>query len=191
MWKTKERKIKERLNQSVFGATITIEINLSNLNKPIALNDLQNKWLSVHCVTKSFNIQVIKKLNNGISIVSPVNNGLADDFNFCLPMWFDDKTSSDKIELVENSSLGTVDILANGNPVGFFKMADLIEVITGSPSLDRSDALACYGGIELQPISEWIVSIDGDIEIPYSVTAYEYGIKFINSVTKIAITAIK
>jgi hypothetical protein len=191
MWKTKERKIKERLNQSVFGATITIEINLSNLNKPIDLNDLKNKWLSVHCVTKSFNIQVIKKLNDGISIVSPVNNGLADDLNFCLPMWFDDKTSSDKIELVENSSLGTVDIIANGNPVGFFKMADLIEVITGSPSLNRSDTLACYGGIELQPISEWIVSIDGDIEIPYSVTTYEYGIKFINSVTKITITAIK
>jgi hypothetical protein len=191
MWKTKERKIKEMLDQAVFGAIITIEINLSNINKPVDLNDLENKWLSVHCVTKSFNIQVIKKLNNRISIVSPVNNEIADDFNFCLPMWLDDKTSSDKIELVENSSLGTVDILANENPVGFFKVADLIEVITGSPSLDRKDPLACFSGIELQPISENIISRDGHAEIPYNVTVYDIGASFINSVTKVSLSAIK
>lgn len=182
MWKSKEKKNKERLNQSVCGVTITIEVNLSNLDKPISLEELKDKWRSNNCVTRLFNIQVFKGSDNKICIVSPANNELTDNFNINLP---------DKIDLVENSSLGTVDILAEGNPVGFFKITDLTEVITGSPSLDRSNTLAAYSGIELEPISECIPSSNGRVEISYNVTAFDIGANFKNSITKVSMSAIK
>ena len=191
MWKSRASKKNEKLAQSVCGVSIKVEINLSSLNEPPCLNELDKKWLSLNCVTRSFNIQVIKGLPERILIISPDNNELTDSFNISLPMWVDNKSSTDSIELIEDQHMGSVYIIANGNPVGFYKIIDLIEVINGSPNLDRSNALACYKGIELQPTSEWVESINGGCEIPYKVTAYGYGINYINSVTKVSMRAIK
>lgn len=191
MWQSKKEKENNSRNESVRGVTIAIDINLTNLKNTISLDDLSESWNSYNCMKRSFNIQVFKGTESGIFIVSPENNELIEDFNICLPMWVDDKVSPDKVELVENSTLGIVDILANDNPVGFFKISDLIEVITGSPNLDRSNALACFSGIELQSISEYILSSNGHVEIPYNVIAYDIGANFINSVTKISLSVIK